>query len=106
LTDSVWLRHAAHANRMAQRLRTGLEQIPGARLLYPTEVNAVFAALPTDCHRALADLGWRYYTFIARGGARFMCSWATTENDVDALLADIRGSLTSGTIINSDTRRT
>jgi threonine aldolase len=93
LTDSAWLRHAAHANGMAQQLRRGLEQIPGARLLYPTEVNAVFAALPADCHRALADKGWHYYTFIARGGARFMCSWATTEDDVDALLADIRGSV-------------
>jgi threonine aldolase len=93
LTDSAWLRHAAHANRMAQRLRRGLEQVTNVQLLYPTEVNAVFAALPVDCHHALADKGWRYYTFIAKGGARFMCSWATTEDDVDALLADIRGSL-------------
>jgi threonine aldolase len=104
LTDSAWLRHAAHANRMAQRLSRGLEQLPGARLLYPTEVNAVFASLPADCHRALAEKGWRYYTFIARGGARFMCSWATTEDDVDALLADIAGSLTSKGIIACKTR--
>lgn len=99
LTDSVWLRHAEHANRMAQRLRRGLELAPGVRLPYPTEANAVFAALPADCHRALAGAGWHYHTFIARGGARFMCSWATTEDDVDALLTDIQSSLTFSAVV-------
>jgi len=89
LNDSVWLRHAAHANAMARRLSTGLANIGGVQVLYPMEVNAVFASLPEACHRKLAERGWHYYTFIGRGGARFMCSWATTEQDVDALLADV-----------------
>ena len=89
LKDSAWLRHAAHANAMAQRLARGLESIPGVQLLYPTEVNAVFASLPPACHEHLCGRGWHYYTFIGQGGARFMCSWATTEQDVDALLADV-----------------
>ena len=90
LNDSAWLRHAAHANQMAQRLAHGLELIPGAELLYPTQANAVFVSLPLECHRQLVAKGWRYYTFIAQGGARFMCSWATTDQDVDALLADVQ----------------
>jgi threonine aldolase len=90
LNDAVWLRHAAHANAMARRLASGLGEITGIQLLHPAEVNAVFASLPEACHRKLAERGWHYYTFIGRGGARFMCSWATTERDVDALLADIR----------------
>jgi threonine aldolase len=93
LNDSAWLRHAAHANRMAQRLARGLEVIPGVRLLYPPEVNAVFASLPPNCHRQLVAKGWHYYTFIGPGGARFMCSWATTDEDVDALLADVRSAV-------------
>jgi threonine aldolase len=93
LSDSVWLRHAAHANAMARRLSSGLAEIAGVQVLYPTEVNAVFAMLPDDCHRKLFAKGWHYYTFIGRGGARFMCSWATTEDDVDALLADIRSAI-------------
>jgi threonine aldolase len=92
LTDSVWLKHAAHANAMAQRLSQGLATIPGVEVLHPTEVNAVFASLPAACHRRLAERGWQYYTFIGRGGARFMCSWATTEADVDLLLADVRSA--------------
>jgi threonine aldolase len=31
-----------------------------------------------------------FYTFIGAGGARFMCSWDTTEEDVDQLAADLR----------------
>lgn len=93
LENDVWLRHAAHANAMAQRLATGLAQIPGVQLLHPTEVNAVFAALPEACHQQLAARGWRYYTFIGRGGARFMCSWATTAEQVDALVADVRAGV-------------
>lgn len=90
LTDSAWIRHAAHANAMARRLAKSLQEIRGVTLLQPAEVNAVFASLPDACHARLAERGWHYYTFIGRGGARFMCSWATTELDVDALLADIR----------------
>lgn len=33
-------------------------------------------------------LGWTFYTFIG-GGARFMCSWATTEEAVDHLAHDL-----------------
>jgi len=93
LKDSIWLKHAKHANAMAQRLASGLREIPGVAVLYPTEVNAVFASLPEVCHRRLAERGWHYYTFIGRGGARFMCSWATTDADVNALLGDIRSAI-------------
>ena len=93
LDDGVWLRHAAHANAMARRLASELSQTAGVQVLYPTDVNAVFATLPEACHLKLAERGWRYYTFIGRGGARFMCSWATTEQDVDVLLVDIRSGV-------------
>jgi threonine aldolase len=95
LSDSAWLRHAAHANRMAQLLAHGLQNIAGTQLLYPVEANAVFASLPSECHRHLTTMGWHYYTFIGQGGARFMCSWATTEGDVDLLLKDIRSAIPS-----------
>src|SRR5690606_40258526 len=31
LENDVWLKHARHANAMAQRLAAGLQQVPGAR---------------------------------------------------------------------------
>lgn len=90
LEGDAWLRHAAHANAMAQRLATGLAGIPGARLLFPVEANGVFVALPDAVQQGLRERGWRFYNFIAAGGARFMCAWDTQPESVDALLADLR----------------
>jgi threonine aldolase len=90
LEDGAWLRRAAHANAMAQRLAAGLAAIPGARLLFPVEANGVFVALPDSVQQGLRARGWRFYTFIAAGGARLMCAWDTQPESVDALLADLR----------------
>lgn len=90
LEGGAWLRHAAHANAMAQRLAAGLAGIPGARLLFPVEANGVFVALPDHVQQGLRQRGWRFYTFIAAGGARLMCAWDTQPESVDALLADLR----------------
>ncbi|MBZ0127371.1 MAG: low specificity L-threonine aldolase [Rhodocyclaceae bacterium] len=90
LEDGAWLRHARHANAMAQRLAAGLAGIPGARLLFPVEANGVFVALPDHVQQGLRQRGWRFYTFIAAGGARLMCAWDTLPESVDALLADLR----------------
>ena len=90
LANDAWLKHGRHGNAMAARLSAGLEPLPGVEVLHPTDANAVFVALPEAVHRHLAERGWRYYTFIGRGSARFMCSWATASAEVDALLHDIR----------------
>ena len=89
LEDDAWLRHAGHANAMAQRLAAGLAAIPGAELLFPVEANGVFVTLPTAVQDGLRARGWRFYTFIGAGGARFMCAWDTSPQTVDALIADL-----------------
>ena len=90
LEGETWLRHARHANAMAQRLSTGLAKIPGASLMFPTEANGVFASLSPAVQDGLRERGWRFYSFIGAGGSRFMCAWDTTPERVDALLADLR----------------
>lgn len=92
LENDTWLRHARHANLMAQRLADRLHAAVGAELLLPTEANAVFVNLPEAALAALREQGWVFYTFIG-GGARFMCSWATEEAAVDALADDIAKAL-------------
>ena len=89
LANDIWLHHAAHANAMAQRLAAGLQSVPGARLLFPVEANGVFVEMPAPIQEGLRAKGWRFYTFIGAGGARFMCAWDTTPESVDALLADV-----------------
>lgn len=91
LRGGTWLRHAAHANRMAQALSAGLVAL-GFRLAAPTEANGVFVELPPPAVRALEARGWHFYKFVGEHGYRLMCSWETQESDVAALLADARAA--------------
>lgn len=90
LKEEAWRKHAESANRLAQKLAAGLAKLPDVSLLYPTDANAVFACLPEPIKQRLKDRGWVFYSFIG-GGSRFMCSWATTDQDVEDLLEDARG---------------
>lgn len=96
LQNDVWLRYARHANAMAQLLHDELAQLPEVKILFPREANAVFAELPENAIRAMWNRGWQFYTFIGRGGCRFMCSWDTTEEDLRAFLSDLRDILAKG----------
>lgn len=91
LRDGAWLKHARHANAMAQRLEVGLRSIPGIQVAYAVDSNSVFAKIPDALVKAMHGLGWKFYTHV--GGwqeARLMCSWDTTPGDVDNFLADLR----------------
>ena len=88
LGDGKWLRYAAQANQMAKKLEARLREIRGVKILHAVQANAVFAQFPEAYHNELHARGWHYYVFIG-GGARFMCSWATTEQDVERLTGDL-----------------
>ena len=90
LTDGIWLRHAAHANAMAMRLAKGLSQMTGVSIVSPVQANAVFVDFPEGVVERLHRMGWVFYEFIGPGIARLMCSWATSEAEVDRLLQDVR----------------
>lgn len=89
LDNNTWLRNAAHANAMAQRLHTRLHDLPGVQVLRAPQANAVFAVLPPTAVQHLHAQGWRFYEFIAGGGCRFMCSWDSSEAGVDAFAAAV-----------------
>jgi threonine aldolase len=89
-----WLEYARHANAMAERLSSQLGQIETVRLLFPREGNAVFAKIPEPIVESLYRRGWRFYTNVGPGGgARLMCSWDTTEEDVDHFMEDLRTAI-------------
>lgn len=90
LEDGALLRHAAHANARARQLAAGLAALPGIDLAAPCEANAVFVRMPEGLLAALRQRGWHFYTFIGSGLARFMCSWSTRSEDIEALLAELR----------------
>lgn len=95
LRDDAWLRHAAHANAMAQRLAHALAALPRLRLLAPVEANAVFVQLPPDVANALFARGWHFYAMIGEHGYRLMCAWDTQAADVDAFVTDLRAVLSA-----------
>jgi len=90
LEEGAWLRHAAHANAMAQRLAQALSAMPKARLLAPVQANGVFVDLPARVIEALHARGWHFYAFIGGTGVRLMCAWDTPVEAVDAFVRDMR----------------
>lgn len=88
LQGDAWLRHARHANTMAQTLAARLSSLPGVDVLTPVEANAVFVALPDAVVDALHARGWHFYRFTATH-YRLMCSWATDPRHIDAFVDDV-----------------
>jgi threonine aldolase len=80
LGSGAFVRYAAHANAMAKKL-AGLMPFP---VLHPVEANGVFVQMDEARLSALHAAGWFVYRFLD-GSVRFMCSWATTEEAVEAL---------------------
>ena len=89
LTGDLWLRLAAHANAMAQRLAEAVAGLPGVRLTQPVMANAVFAILaPEVTERLRRD--WPFHVWDeSTGEVRWMTAWDTTAEDVDAFAAAV-----------------
>ena len=91
LQDGAWLRYAKHSNAMARRLEAAIRDIPGVRISFPVQSNAVFAVIPERVSEAMHKRGWKFYTHVGSWKeSRLMCSWDTTPEDVDAFAADLR----------------
>ena len=93
LEGDLYLRNARHANAMAQRLRAGVEagiadgSVTGVSFSQPTQANGVFAVLPDGVADALRE-SFRFYDGdAAKNEVRWMCSFDTSEDDVDAFVA-------------------
>ena len=99
LEDGHWLDNARHANAMARRLADGLVRSGFARLAWPVEANEVFPVLPTHVINRLRAEGAVIREWPPAGleghtapGAdeallRLVCSFATTEEEVERFLA-------------------
>lgn len=92
LEGGTWLENARHANDCAALLEKHLSAIDGVRIMYPRQANSVFVEMPETAVAALKSAGWYFYSFIGSGGARFMCSWQTTEQDVLQLAEAVKSA--------------
>jgi threonine aldolase len=93
LTEDLWLRNAARANRMARLLAGELEKIPRVKLTQSVESNAVFALLPREQVAAIQQRFFFYVWNEETSEVRLMCSFDTTEEDVRELVSVIKEGL-------------
>jgi threonine aldolase len=88
LDDDLWLRSATQANAMATRLAAGLAELPGVAVTQAVDANAVFVILPRHIVEPLREAHRFYDWNRTTGEVRLMCSFDTTPEHVDRLLAD------------------
>ncbi len=80
LDSGAFVTRAAHANAMAHRLAA----LMPFKIVHPVQANGLFVEMSDEQHAALVAQGLQVYR-VADGSVRFMCSWATTPEAVDAL---------------------
>ena len=96
LTDDLWLDNARKANDAARRLAQGLADLNGVEVLGGTEANILFCRLDSAIIDALLKAGFGFYH--DRWGpniVRFVTSFATTAEDVDHLLNQVKQTAAS-----------
>lgn len=89
LHDDLWLKNAAHANRMAQRFAEHVQHIEGVRLAYPVEANGIFAHVPSESIPELQRERNFYVWDHDASVVRWMTAFDTTEEDVDDFVSAI-----------------
>ena len=72
------------AQKLFQRLRDAKIDIA-----FPVEANAVFVRMADEFVRNLNSRGWHFYKFVEPDIYRLMCSWATTDEQIDLLIGDL-----------------
>ena len=87
LTTGLWRRNAEHSNRMAQMLYNAIKDIPQVEVQYPVQANSVFVKLPHDVWTGLQQDYFFYDWDEANDVVRWMCSFDTTEQDIQDFVA-------------------
>jgi len=90
LEDDLWLVNAQHANLMAQKLHSAVKEIPGVKVTRKVESNAVFAIIPREIILQLQEQFFFYVWDEESSEVRWMCSFDTTEEDIDAFASLLR----------------
>ena len=88
LTDNFWIETASHANKMAMRLYDALAHIDSLQISSPA-VNSLYPILPVAVKERLQAWNFFWDWDISRSQVRWMTSWDTSPEDVDAFAAGV-----------------
>lgn len=89
LSNDLWKRNATQANTMAARLANGLQKLH-VTLTQSADANGIFAMLPVEIIPKLQEQNFFYVWNEKTNEVRLMCSFDTTEKDVDDFLEKLR----------------
>ena len=92
LENDLWRALAGHSNAMAERLYQAVKNIEGVHITQPRQSNAVFAILPAAAVHALHQQFHFYDWNESSGEVRWMTSFDTTAEQVDAFAAAIQAA--------------
>lgn len=87
LAGSLWAMNARHANDMARQLEGRLRKIPGVTITQKVDANGIFVIIPP---KVVATLQQDYFFYPWNekiGEFRLMCSFDTTQDDVDQFVS-------------------
>ena len=90
LERGVWKRNAEHSNRMAGKLYAAVKDLKGVKVMYKVEANSVFVQLPHEVWTALQKEYFFYDWDESQNVVRWMCSFDTTEADIEAFVGALR----------------
>lgn len=90
LRNDLWLRNARHANAMAKRLVEQIQDIETIRITQPVEGNHIFAILSPEHIPALQNEFPFYVWDETTHEVRWMTSFQTHPDDLDAFANTIR----------------
>lgn len=83
LNNNLWLEMATHANKMAQLLAEKVRTLPGIKINRSVDANAVFVIVPEHIIEPLRSVYPFYEWDAATHEQRWMCSFDTTEAEVE-----------------------
>ena len=95
LEDDLWLETARHANAMAQRLAQGVTDM-GVPLYMHSPTNQIFPVFDDAVVEALHEhVDFQFWAKAdeTQTAIRFVCSWATQPEQVEALLKCVKARL-------------
>lgn len=91
--DDLWRRNALHSNKMAALLYEKVKDLPSLEVMYPVQANGVFVRLPRQVWKTLQEDYFFYDWDEDADVVRWMCSFDTTEDDIEAFVSKLKSLL-------------
>lgn len=90
LSNNLWKEMASHANQMARLLADKISELPSVKINRSVDANAVFVIIPEHVIEPLRSVYPFYEWDAATHEQRWMCSFDTTADEVEAFVTRLK----------------